>query len=105
LTRSSRRITAFAALALTLFLAQIGALAHGYSHLRGKTDLTGSGSAGQICTECLSITPLLSAVGSSNGVVVFHPQCAAEAAQAAVTAWTDRRPSAAFRSRAPPALV
>jgi hypothetical protein len=105
LTRSPRRISAFAALALTLLLAQVGALAHGYSHLRFKTDLTGAGTTGQICTECLSFTPLLSAVGGSSPIVVFHPQCADEAPQAAVIPWTDRRPTFAFRSRAPPNLV
>jgi len=105
LTRSPRRISAFAALALALLFAQIGALAHGYSHLRYKTDLTGTGTAGQICTECLSFTPLLCAVGGSSPVVVFHPQCANEAPQAAVIPWADRRPAFAFRSRAPPSLV
>jgi len=105
LTRSPRRISAFAALALTLLLAQIGALAHGYSHLRVKTDLTGTGTTGQICTECLSFTPLLSAVGGSTPVVVFHPQCVNEAPQAAIIPWTNRRPACAFRSRAPPHLV
>jgi hypothetical protein len=106
LIRSRRRIFSFAALALTLLLAQIGAVAHGYSHLRLKQDLTGTGTtSGQVCTECLSFTPLLSAAGTPNSIVVFHPPCVHEAPYTAVVSPSEGRTTYAFRSRAPPSLV
>jgi hypothetical protein len=93
-------------LALTLFLAQVSALAHGYSHLRAKGNLVGAGTTtGQICTECLSSTPLFSAVSAPDSIVIFHPPGASEVLQRAVASLVELRPAFAFRSRAPPFLV
>src|SRR6185369_12426331 len=52
-------------LALFLLVGQIAAQAHVYSHLDAKaprSDFTGAAS--QLCSECLSSAPLLSAAGA-----------------------------------------
>lgn len=104
--RARRRISAFGALALALLIAQVGALAHGYTHLRGRTDPVGVGTTvGQICAECLSFTPLLAAVGAPEAATVFHPRRVAEALRIGIAFSLERRPSCAFRARAPPSLV
>jgi hypothetical protein len=106
LIRVRHRFVTFALLALTLLVAQVGALAHGYSHLRWKGDLVGAGNApSQICTECLSSTPLLAAGGVPESFVIFHPPCASEAPHETATSVVERHVIHAFRSRAPPRLV
>lgn len=105
LSRLRRRFTAFAALALVLLLAQAGAIGHGYTHL-SRGDPVGVGTnASQICLECLSSTPLLSAAGAPDTVVLFHPLCEDEAPGTASSSSSERRPAPAFQSRAPPYLV
>jgi hypothetical protein len=106
LIRVRHRFTAFALLALTLLIAQASALAHGYSHLRWKGELIGAGNApSQICTECLSSTPLLATGGVPESFVIFHPACASEAPHQAPVSLVERHAIHAFRSRAPPRLV
>jgi len=58
-------------LALVLLLGQASAQVHAYSHLdstSGPVDPTGLHT--QLCSHCLSSAALLSAVGSSNHLVV-----------------------------------
>jgi hypothetical protein len=93
-------------LALTLLLAQVSALAHGYSHLRAQGEVVGGGTtAGQICPECLSSTSLLTAAGAPDSLVIFHPPGATEVVHSRSASLIELRPTRAFRSRAPPFLV
>ena len=106
LIRVRPRVSSFAALALALLIAQVGALLHGYTHSRSSPDPVGVGTtAGQICDECLAFTPLLAAVGTPEARLDFHPPCAHESPLSGATSLFERRPGYAFRSRAPPRLV
>jgi hypothetical protein len=53
---------------LALLLAQVGAQAHAYSHLRLGSQQDGPGPLTQVCAECCLSAPLLSAVGSADAV-------------------------------------
>lgn len=92
-------------LALVLLLAQALAQTHVYSHLKsaGRSDF--SGTAGQICGECLSSAPLLSAAGSpaTPTIALLAPGVAPLDMQPAGLVETARH--YAFRSRAPPELL
>lgn len=93
-------------LALSLLVAQTIAQAHVYSHLKGGTersDFTGN-SAGQLCGECLSSAPLLSAAGSPDSprIVLTGTPCLAIVVVS--TTRIEFSPTLGFRSRAPPEL-
>jgi hypothetical protein len=88
------RIVALAALAL--FIAQLGAIAHSYTHQP-------SAQSHDLCGDCLNFAPLLASAGTP-AVLPFSLQHSQSAPpSAAPTSFLDHRTYLAFRSRAPPA--
>jgi hypothetical protein len=93
-------------LALVLLVAQTAAQAHVYSHLRSDTPKSDfSGTASQLCSECLSSAPLLSAAGSPAAARISFVAEVAGVVAAAVAPRFQPSPHFAFRSRAPPELL
>jgi hypothetical protein len=91
--------------ALALFFAQIGAMAHAYSH----TPEAGTTSSQQsnlgihdFCKDCLNFAPLLSAAGAPHALPFAIAQTCTSAPQAQITRLVDLKFLHAFRSRAPP---
>ena len=112
------RIAAIAAVAL--LIAQLGAMAHVYSHDAGA----GAGSAHRslggpqtgslqtggpqtgthgFCGDCLNFAPLLSAAGTAVPLPFIEPQGRVLAPHAERSSLVDHSLHLAFRSRAPPA--
>jgi hypothetical protein len=90
-------------LALALLIAQLGAQAHAYSHL--KQDPHGIPTAIHSCGQCASSFPLLTAIGAAPCIWLARP-CQFEHAVPANTILTPYRPPhRAFQSRAPPGLL
>jgi hypothetical protein len=101
---SPRTILVHTLLALSLLVAQGLAQAHVYSHLRSDAparDL--GGTAGQLCSECLSSAPLLGAAGSPTAPQVSVSPAVASCEDRVVLAHVEVSRHYAFRSRAPPA--
>ncbi len=93
-------------MAVALFFAQIGAMAHGYSHdARGSDAAThrSTPASHDFCGDCLSFAPLLAAAGAVSPLAFAVPLGAALAPLAVRRVEVDRPPRLAFRSRAPPA--
>jgi hypothetical protein len=95
----------FAAItAIALLIAQLGAMAHAYSHvpdIRPAAALQ-SGGAHDFCSDCLSFAPLLSAAGTPAALPRIAPQALSPRLHAEPRSLVDSRPRLAFRSRAPP---
>jgi hypothetical protein len=92
--------------ALALIFAQLGAMAHAYSH----EPETGSVSTQQaklgihdFCKDCLNFAPLLSAAGGPTALPFSVPQICSAAPQAQIACLIELKFRLAFRSRAPPA--
>jgi hypothetical protein len=92
--------------ALALFFAQIGAMAHAYSH----APESGTSSSQQtnlgihdFCKDCLNFAPLLSAAGAPDALPFAVAEPCRSAPQAQITRLVDLKFRLAFRSRAPPA--
>jgi hypothetical protein len=97
------RIVALAALAL--FFAQMGAIAHAYTH-RPSTAQTSAyqqtQTSHELCGDCLNFAPLL-APGGTPAKLPFSLQNSQSAPPSAAPAsFLDHRTYLAFRSRAPP---
>jgi hypothetical protein len=95
------RITALAVLAF--FIAQMGAIAHAYTHSPSQTSTIQQGQTSQeLCGDCLNFAPLLAAAGMPAALPfpLQHNQSAPPSA--APTSFLDHRTHLAFRSRAPP---
>ncbi len=103
--RSHRQEFRIAALvALALFIAQFGALAHAYSHhpATAKSAARQTSNSDPYCGECLNFAPLLSAAGTPS-ILPFALQFIQSPPPAAPpTSFLDHRTYLAFRSRAPP---
>jgi hypothetical protein len=105
--RLSRKIELRLALitAIALLIAQFGAQAHAYTHLRLGADTTDQlDSHGRLCTDCLAFAPLQAKAGGHSLPVVFAPQGVEVAPASAVISLAERVITPAFRSRAPPAI-
>ena len=90
-------------LAMALLFAQWAAQAHAYSHLTSKTVATHQlDLKGQLCSDCLSFAPLLSAAPASLLPSVPAPQGVDPAPDSVSFSLISRDFPAAFRSRAPP---
>lgn len=89
-------------LGLVLLLAQSGAFAHRYSHVQPESGLAGSQ---QPCIECLSATPLLSAVAAPATAKVVRCLTTCTVFAPGLATLTDSARHFAFRSRAPPHLL
>jgi len=97
------RVAAIAAAAL--LIAQLGAMAHAYSHDSAAAPVSTQQSTPGIhdfCGDCLSFAPVLSAAGSPAALPFIEPQGRALSAHAESRSLVDRHPHLAFRSRAPP---
>lgn len=107
LLSSDRRALALQLLlALVLLVAQSAAQAHVYSHLGSdsqKSDF--NGTAGQLCSECLSSAPLLSAAGAPDSPRIPFLAEVAVVVAATVAPCFEPADHYAFRSRAPPELL
>jgi hypothetical protein len=91
--------------ALALFFAQIGAMAHAYSHTPEKPPVSsqqGNQGIHDFCKDCLNFAPLLSAAGAPALLPFALPQVCRAAPQAQITCLVDLKFLLAFRSRAPP---
>jgi hypothetical protein len=98
------RIRWAAIAAAALLIAQMGAMAHAYSH----APQAGSVSAHQIpgthdfCSDCLNFAPLLSAAGAPVVPSLVLPQGCNAAPPPPLPLTVDLKPLLGFRSRAPP---
>jgi hypothetical protein len=90
-------------LSLALLIAQLGMQAHAYSHLASEKH--GVPSTLQTCGHCVSVAPLLTAVGSSQYIWLAHRPATGYVAATETTSIAFLLPCPAFRSRAPPALL
>ena len=91
--------------ALALFFAQLGAMAHAYSHAPEKPPVSSQQANQDIhdfCKDCLNFAPLLSAAGAPAALPFALPQACSVAPQARIARLVDLKFRLAFRSRAPP---
>jgi hypothetical protein len=91
-------------MALALLIAQFGAEAHAYSHLRADSHAAQQKDfhTGQ-CFDCLSFAPLLASAGGPSHALIVAAQGVEAAADTTVPALATATPTHAFQSRAPPA--
>jgi hypothetical protein len=82
-----------------LLWAQLGALAHAYSHLHA--DSATSGHSG-LCNDCLAFAPLLASVDGPVQAAAPLALATAVAADIVIKSLIERQFRFAFRSRAPP---
>jgi hypothetical protein len=91
--------------ALALMFAQLGAMAHAYSHAPEKPPVSSqqpNQGIHDFCKDCLNFAPLLSAAGAPALLPIALPQACSLAPQAQITCLVDLKFLLAFRSRAPP---
>lgn len=98
-------------LVLALVFAQTGAVLHAYSHTHAtphRTQTADSGApapGGQVCSDCLSFAPLLTAAGGTGHPPTIVRACAGTTYRLFVAPLSGQPPQHAFRSRAPPSLT
>jgi len=104
--RGRHGVLASALLAVSLVLAQGGALAHGCSHLRfsGET-LHAPAAASLACAGCLAFAPVLAAAGGAGYSLNVARRPIATICRSPVAPLTALSPRHAFLSRGPPALA
>jgi hypothetical protein len=97
-------------MAMALLIAQLGAMAHAYSHdaqlgaMSAGNTLGGQPSPGShdFCSDCLNFAPLLSVCGASMPLPCILPPGQSPAPLTAHRSRVEYCPHLAFRSRAPP---
>jgi hypothetical protein len=96
------RITALAVLAF--FIAQMGAIAHAYTHQPStQTSIyRQSQSSHELCGDCLNFAPLLAAAGTPAAPPFSLANAASSQPASVPVSFLDHRTYLAFRSRAPP---
>jgi hypothetical protein len=96
------RIVALAALAL--FVAQLGAIAHAYTHRpSGQTSAyQQTQNSHEICGDCLNFAPLLASAGVPAALPFCLQRSQSAPPSAAPASFLNHRTYLAFRSRAPP---
>jgi hypothetical protein len=97
------RIGALAALAL--FIAQLGAIAHAYSHRPSATQTSAyqqTQTSHELCGDCLNFAPLLAPAGTPATLPFSLQRSQSAPPSAAPGSFLDHRTYLAFRSRAPP---
>jgi hypothetical protein len=100
-----RSRVAYLLLALALLLGQAAAYAHVCSHLKSATDASDFDSTTrQLCSECLSSAPLLSAAGSPHAPFIAFVAVAATPIITPAVTHVEAPRHYAFRQRAPPEL-
>jgi len=93
--------------ALALVIAQLGAMAHAYTHVPQARAAAAqpqqtNPSVHDFCSDCLNFAPLLAAAGAPAALPFALPQGCCVAPQAQLHSPLDRKLLLAFRSRAPP---
>jgi hypothetical protein len=90
--------------ALALFIAQLGAMNHAYSHVPGANTTSShpTPASHDVCDDCLNFAPLLSAAGAPTALPLIQPPGRGMAAHAVVIDPVHLHPHLSFRSRAPP---
>jgi len=96
------RITALAVLAF--FIAQMGAIAHAYTHQPSAqtSAYQQSQSSHELCGDCLNFAPLLAAAGTPAAPPFSLPNAESSQPASVPVSFLDHRTYLAFRSRAPP---
>jgi hypothetical protein len=91
--------------ALALVIAQLGAMAHAYTHVPETRAVSQQTSPGvhDFCSDCLNFAPLLAAAGAAAVLPFALPQGCCVAPQSQPDSLLDQKILLAFRSRAPPA--
>jgi hypothetical protein len=92
--------------AMALVIAQLGAMAHAYTHVpetRAVSAQQTSPGVHDFCSDCLNFAPLLAAAGAPAVLPFALPQGCCVAPQAQRDSLLDLKLLLAFRSRAPPA--
>jgi hypothetical protein len=101
--RQEFRIAAFVAIAL--FIAQMGAIAHAYTH-QPSSDRTSASqqfaTSHEFCSDCLNFAPLLAAAGTPAVLPVSLQFTQSDPPPAPPASFLAHRTYLAFRSRAPP---
>jgi hypothetical protein len=104
--RSHRQEFRIAALvALALFFAQMGAIAHAYTHQPSTANTSASQKIAnnhEFCSDCLNFAPLLAAAGTPTVLPVSLQFTQSAPPPAPPASFLDHRTYLAFRSRAPP---
>jgi hypothetical protein len=101
--RQEFRIAAFAALAL--FIAQMGAIAHAYTHQPSAAKTSAFqqiAKTHEYCNDCLNFAPLLAAAGAPAVLPVSLQFTQSAPPLAPPASFLAHRTYLAFRSRAPP---
>lgn len=91
--------------ALALIFAQLGAMAHAYTHVPETSSISAQQAKLGIhdfCKDCLNFAPLLSAAGAPTALPFSLPQACSLAPQAQIACLVASKFRLAFRSRAPP---
>ena len=90
--------------ALALIVAQMGAMAHAYTHMPGSAVSSQQSTLGihDLCKDCLNFAPLLSATGAPAALPFALPLACSAAPQAQIACLVELKFRLAFRSRAPP---
>lgn len=93
--------------AVALFIAQLGAMSHAYSHdgARGASTHQLGGASHDSCSDCLAYAPLLAVGGMPHALAGIAPQCRAPASRITCHSLVDLSLKLAFRARAPPRLA
>jgi hypothetical protein len=90
-------------LALALVFAQLGAVTHGYAHLRPVGAAQGMpAKVSHGCPDCQSFAPLLASAGASSHALTLTPLQAQAIYHSFSAPLRGQAPQLAFRSRAPP---
>jgi hypothetical protein len=101
--RAEFRLVALAAVAL--FIAQLGAIAHAYTH-RPSTAQTSAyqqtQASHELCGDCLNFAPLLAPAGTLATLPFSLQHSQGTPPPAGPASFLDHRTYLAFRSRAPP---
>lgn len=105
LNRSHRQeFRAAALIAIALFIAQMGAIAHSYTHEPSNRTLASRqiSNSHESCADCLNFAPLLAAAGTPAVLPISLQFTQSAPPPAPPASFLDHRTYLAFRSRAPP---
>jgi hypothetical protein len=103
--RAEFRIVALAALAF--FIAQLGAIAHAYTHGPGTAQTSAyqqKQNSHEICGDCLNFAPLLAPAGTPAALPFSLQHCQSAPPSPPPASFRAHRTYLAFRSRAPPVI-
>jgi hypothetical protein len=98
-----RKLSLQIILSLALLFAQLGAVAHAYSH--SNPDQIGQSHQTQLCGQCQSGTPLLAAAGCPAQLFTLHAPDTCAVSSASSVSLIEAGPRHSFQSRAPPYLL